>query len=267
MRFLILTMICAFFCVTPLSAKMIHLESQLSVTTKKNTIDISIKISNTGSATAYDIVTRIHFLEALKESRPIHQLSPNLSETITMVFDLQKSIKGHYPLIVEIQFHDMNLYPFYSLRCTPISIKHQKQVNTLTVHVPQLKMSAQNTIDVHVKNQNSVNRNICIQMIVSRAFLCEKNTHFLVLPKNQSAEIDFCILKKNALPATTHNGYIIITYKENAVSYAQVTPFNIYIKPVDRLFLLKKDFIAKTCLFFGLLWMLFVTYVSYRKKT
>jgi len=267
MSMLILGMICSFFSVNKICAKMINLQSQLTVTTKKKTIDIKITILNTGSAAAYDIITRIHFLDILKESKIIHHLRPNLAETITLEFDLPKDIKGHFPLLAEIQFHDMNLFPFYSLRCTVINIKSQEQESRLAVQVPDLKLSAQNTINVHVENMDFVDRNIFVQMIVSRAFTCEKNKHFIFLQKGLSADIEYCILKKDALSATTHTGYVLLTFKDNTVSYAEVKPFNIYIKPVDKLFIFEKSFAAKTCIVFGLIWILFLTYVSFRKKT
>jgi len=249
-----------------LCADTLNLQSQLSIITKKDKISILLKISNTGPATAYDIISRIRFLEALRESKPIYCLNPNCNEEITMAFDLQKRMKGDYPLIVEIQFHDMNLYPFYSLHCSPIHIRSLKPKRNLNVKVPDLEISDQNNIEVKIVNPEKLNKHIKVQMIVPGAFSCEKNTRIRYLPKGQSADIEYRILKKEALPDTTHNGYILITYENNSIAHTQVAPFKIYVQPVLRGFIYEKKIVARACALFGLIWIIFVTFASFRKS-
>ena len=249
-----------------LCAETLNIQSQLSVITKQNTIDIILKISNKGQATAYDITSRIQFLGELKASRTIHRLNAGFSETISMIFDLQKNMKGDYPLIAEIKFHDLNLYPFYSLSCSSIHIHSQKGKNRLTVHVPDIEFSEQYITNVHVDNQDGLKKNLSVQMIVPGGFACKNNTVSRLLPKGQSVDIEYDILKKDALPNTTHYGFVLITYKENAISHAQVTPFKICVKPVTRVFLFEKQFVASAWIFFGLIWILSLTFVSFRNR-
>jgi hypothetical protein len=265
--FLIFPLICFNFFENCLCADTLNLQSQLSIITKKDKISILLNISNTGPATAYDIVLRINFLGESRESKTIHCLGPNFDEAISMEFDLQKHMKGDYPLIVEIQFHDMNLYPFYSLRCSPIHIHSQKQKRSLNVHVPDIKLSDQNNIGVQIVNLEKLKKQITVQMIVPGAFFCEKNTRIRSLPKGQSVDIEYCILKKEALPDTIHNGYVLITYEDNSIAHALITPFKIYVKPVARVFVYKKNIVAKACVLFGLIWLIFLTFVSFRKST
>jgi hypothetical protein len=249
-----------------LYADTLNLQSQLSIITKKDRISVLLNISNKGPATAYDIVTRIIFLNELRESRPIHCLYPNFDEKISMEFDLQENMKGDYPLIIEIQFHDTNLYPFYSLRCSPIHIHSQKQKNSLNVHVPDIELSDQRNIGINIVNTDKMDKYISVQMIVPGAFSCEKNTQIRILAKSQTADIPFCILKKSALPGTLHNGYVLITYEDKSISHAQVKQFKIHVKPVARGFVFEKKFVAKTCIAFGLIWILFMTVVSFKPK-
>jgi len=265
MCFLILITACLIINVKQPYAETINIQSHLSVITRQDKIDVRLIIKNKGNTAAYDIVSRIRFLGELKESDLIHFLSSGCSETISMVFDLQKNIEGDYPLIVEIQFHDMNLYPFYSLRCSPIHIRSQKLTSRLAVGVSDVELSAQNSINVKIANEDNLDKYISVQLIIPNAFVCENNTKLMFLQKGQSADMDYCISKKDALPATTHIGYVLITYKVNTISYSQVTPFNIYVKPGARVFFFEKNFVAITCIFFGLIWVLFLTYVSFKK--
>jgi len=264
--FLILIIACLIINVKQSYAHTINIQSQLSVIIRQDTIDVSLKIKNKGKATAYDIISRVRFLGELKKSAPIHSLSAGVAETISMVFDLQNNITGDYPLIVEIQFHDMNLYPFYSLRCSLIHIHSNNLTGRMAIAVPNLELSEKNTINVQIANKDNLDILTTVQLIIPQAFVCENNTQRMFLQKGQSSDIEYCISKKDALPGTTHIGYVLITYKDNTISYAQVSPFNIYVKPVACVFFFEKKFVASTCIFFGMIWLLFLTYVSFRKN-
>jgi hypothetical protein len=263
---LILATTCFVIYDNQLCAETLRLQSQLSVITKKDAMDINLTLSNKGRATAYDIVSQIRFLGKIKDSPPIHCLSSGATETFSMRFDLQNNMKGDYPLIVEILYHDINLYPFYSMRCTPIHIHCPKQQKKLVVHVPDIEFSQQYNLNVQINNQGLLNKNVSVQVIVPGSFSCENNKQLRFLPIGQSVDLEYCIVKNNALPGSAHNGYVLVTYTDNTISHAQVTPFNIVVKPVSNFFFFNKRFVVSACIFFGLLWLLFMTDESLRNQ-
>jgi len=264
MYFVILTMTYSFIYATNLCAGTINLQSQLSVTIKDKTMNICLNLSNKGQASAYDIIARIVFLGKTKKSKTIPCLKQDVVKTISMVFDLQKNMKGDYPLIVEIKFHDNNLYPFYSLRCAPVHIQSQKLDPKLTVQVPDVALSEQNRIDVHISNPDILSKDLTVQMIVPGSFTCENNLQHQLLPKGQSINMAYSLLKKIALPGSNHYGYVLITYNENAMDYAQISSFRIYVKPDASICFLQKKDVAHIWFGFFLIWIFFMTYLTGR---
>jgi len=247
-------------------AMTLKIQSKLSVTIKKDTIDIRLFILNKGQETAYDINARVHFLGEVKESATIHHLHSGNSETITMLFDLQKNRIGDYPLIIQIQFHDINLYPFYSLNCTPIHIHCQKLKDLFAVHVPKVEISSQKNIHVQINNMDHLKKAVTVQMIVPDSFSCKNQGQQRLLTKGQSTDIEYSIVKQDALPGTTHFGYVLVTYKKDSIPHAQVTSFKIEVKPDARSIIFDKTFAAMLCVFCGMIWILFLTFVSFRNR-
>jgi hypothetical protein len=100
---------------------------QISTTTTAevtgNLLKIKVTVTNSGSATSYDVQSHIIVFGEKKSSQLRGQLNRDQSETFFFEKTLQKIKKGRYPLITRVTFHDSNNYPFSAVSCTTLILK------------------------------------------------------------------------------------------------------------------------------------------------
>jgi hypothetical protein len=105
------------------TAGILTIETETSVTVEGDLLKVSVKATNKGTEPAHNVQVHLIALGEKKSGLVKAQLSKGQSHTVTFEKVLSGSKKGRYPLIVLVDFHDANQYPFSAVSCTTFSFK------------------------------------------------------------------------------------------------------------------------------------------------
>jgi len=253
-------------CCDRLYGAVLTLESQLTIRQTMNQMRASVNVFNKSDANSFDLTLRIKFSNEFKEFQAIPCFRPKETEVFSHDFDIHDNMKGTFPLIVEIQFHDSNLFPFYSLHCAPISINSQEQTNILFADIMDVEISDQTIVNVLLTPLDNSHKVVSAKMVVSGAFICHNDEQSFILGESQN--LSYRISTKNALPGTTHSAFVVLSFMKNNVSHTQIVPFRIDVAPVSTFVFFEKQWGIWIYILSGIIWMIFVSYVSivYKKN-
>ncbi|MBF0449524.1 MAG: hypothetical protein HQK75_02375 [Candidatus Magnetomorum sp.] len=257
-------MVILFFAVhpCPLYSDVIDIQSQLTVNQSADQLTLALELSNKGSIRAIDVSVAIQFLETMQQSKIIDCFTSGQTKTIRMNVAVPEDKKGAFPLICEIQFHDDNLFPFFSLYCTNIYLRTRKFSETLTATIKDIYISDQQTVSVLVQNNESKDQNIIARIILPGALTCKNDSRNIVLMNAPLETVLFQIFKKDALPASHHRGYVLMNYIKNSIHHSIITPFSIHVDSNEMNGHLTKKYLLWGFTGLTLIWILIISIYS-----
>ena len=240
-------------------AGSLKVETQATVKTKKDRLEVTASAHNRGNEAAHNVQTSILFLDKRLESpiRPV--LGANESE----VFHVEKVISGikpgRYPLTVLVDFQDANQYAFSALVGT--TFHYEKDVNPdLLCVVNSLVMGENDELRVQVRNLGVESRHIRATILLPKELSAPKTeTDFEIAPRGEKT-VFFEVVNFSALPGATYPVFCFLEYDSKETHYTAVA--NTVIEIVE-----KQNWLGRTVwLWIGLAIFLGMVIILYQFK-
>jgi len=229
---LVISLFLLFFLMRPvfLYSDVIRLSSELTITQSANELFLSLRIINNGSYSAMDISVIIHFLKEIKISKKIEMLKKEESKTVQFTFIVPEDKVGAYPIIGEIKFHDINLFPFSYLHCTKIFIQTEEFSEKLKVKVNDINIHDQAKVFAQIKKNKYLDGiPIKASLFLSNAFDCKRDFFEFTSKKEQDQNIEFQVKNTNAIMNTENQGILVMTYLKDNKHHTALKTFKIHV--------------------------------------
>ena len=208
------------------SAGVLTIETQTSVQTTENQLEVTVKITNKGDEPAYNTQINLIVLDEKTQGDVKAKLDPDKSDVNTFTKTLSGIARGRYPLIIRVDFHDANLYPFSALSGSTFFLG--KDVNgDIAIVGDNISMDKDGVLNFHIKNMESDPINLSASLFLPKEFSTATSKKKFQIDARSEKKLSFDVGNFSARNGASYPLYCSFEYDKNNIHYT--TMANIFV--------------------------------------
>jgi hypothetical protein len=209
-------------------AGFITIETSLETKILEEKLILSVTLKNIGNEPAYHEAVQVQIGKTSKtgQERPVLPIDKPFQEKLE--FDLSNLKPGIHPVIVAVNFTDVNQYPLSSTSMTHFAYKTDRQPRVFGKTEP-LQFKQKGKFNVVVKNLEDQPKNIRIRLVLPRELSCDDSDQRVYLKALEEKAVVFNVSNFSALPGANHAVFTLMEYDEKDVHLSLSIPGNIEI--------------------------------------
>ena len=219
----------------PAFGGVIKIQTQTTVEPTENHVRIKIKLTNEGTAAAYNLQVYLKLLGETLNSEVYPQLDPNKSDT----FFFEKSTRGvkagRYPLTVFVDFHDANQYPFSALSGMTFSVGANLNPD-LAVISKNIIMDKEGKLSLNIKNLGVNEKHLVASLVLPRELSTPTPQIDLQLGPRSQKNLEFEVRNFSALPGANYPVFCYLEYALKNVHHTALCQAVVEITASENLF-------------------------------
>lgn len=226
----------AFFSsISAVNAGFITITTHTSLTVTDNRIKVKVVVTNDGDEPAYN--TQIHVNENHRtQVSPVKQiLTVKESLEYEFQYDLVQIKHGRYPILININYTDINQYPFTAATGTYYAYGDDT-VSQVFGTTSNISLSTQSTLPLLLKNMDESPRELTIQFVVPKELSIQDKTKEIILQPRSELIATFGLRNFSALPGSRYQAFFIIEYEDESRHYSNIVPCFITIEAPKKFF-------------------------------
>ena len=232
---LLLTIWFTLFSVTPSFAGILKIQTQTTIQTTDNRLNITVALANEGTDTAYNLQVHLNLFGTMLDSALKPQLDPGGSGTFVFEKSVEGVRTGRYPLTVSVDFHDGNQYPFSALSGMTFSVGPNVNPD-LAVLGKDVAMDKMGKLSLDIKNIGANPKKILATLILPRELSTPvPQQNFQMAPRSEK-NLDFEIRNFSALPGADYPVFCYFEYDLANIHHTAVGTAVIKIIAPENLF-------------------------------
>ncbi|ODS34462.1 MAG: hypothetical protein SCARUB_00336 [Candidatus Scalindua rubra] len=192
----------------------ISMETTASATFQENTLVAKVSVTNKGDEPAYNVQIGIDAFNNVA-SIPVKDVI-QINETYTIEKTLAMDIQtvGRYPLIVTVDYTDLNQYPFSAISSSHFIYKEDVSPK---IHgkIDNVGILDSGIIILSLKNLHDSKKKIRIKLIVPKVLSVTESIKDIELDSESEAEIRFGIKNFSGLLGSSYHVFAVMGYNEN----------------------------------------------------
>lgn len=246
-------------------AGTITIETHTEVTHTDTGLTTRVVLINQGDETAQSITCEVTFQGKTEKPPLIEALPPKTPVSLTATHAWSEHKPGQYPLIVRVQFHDTNRYPFTALSALIVNV-NADALNDLAIEAGDLSIDRRGELLLRVKNLAEEDRTVSYRLLVPRELSVAAREGKLSIPKRSEQTFPVRLENFAALYGAAYPVYAFFEYDTPEVHRCQMASATVRIA-------LEPSWFEKTRIYWltagiGLLALtLFYRYLGRRKST
>lgn len=202
-------------------AGVITIETHNSVEVTGDQINITVTTVNKGSESALNLQTHLILLGKQEEGPVIQRIDPGQSESCTFKMTLTGVKKGRHPLIVFVDFHDTNQYPFSAF--SGMTFHFEKDANAdLVCMAKDTSIKESGVVNFNIKNLASESRKIHASLVLPKEFSTPKSKIEQTLDPRAEKLFSFQVMNFSALQGAAYPVFCFFEYDLNNIHYTAV---------------------------------------------
>jgi len=227
---------CAWLCTSvypPVSfAGILTIETQTSVQTTENQLEVTVKITNKGDEPAYNTQINLIVLDETTQGDVKAKLDPGQSDVNTFNKTLSDIARGRYPLSVRVDFHDANLYPFSAL--SGLTFFLGKDVNgDIAVVGDNLSLDKEGVLNFHIKNMGSDPINLSASLFLPKEFSAATPKKTFQIDARSEKNLAFDVNNFSARNGASYPLYCSFEYDKNNIHYTTMANVFVTVKVAE----------------------------------
>jgi hypothetical protein len=192
----------------------ISMETKTSTTLQENTLVVKVTVTNKGDEPAYSVqvVVEAHDKSA---STPVKDvLKINESYEVETTFDMDIQMVGRYPLIVTVDYADLNQYPFSAISSSYFVYKEDVGPK---IHgkIEGVGISKSGRLVLVMKNLLDTEKKIKVKLVVPRELSVTEPILEVELGSKSEREIRFDIKNFSALVGSSYQVFAVMRYDDD----------------------------------------------------
>ena len=213
---LVLLILCMVFSPAYALASKIVMVVETSVTVTDQSVDVRLDVNNRGDEDSL-VVTPFLSLAGVEtglETTPYVAFEGGRKWTHSFpVSDLDFPESGSYPLIVQLRYHDANMYPYSVVSVMSVRIGEVAPNNIpITGELKADQVAEEGSLELRVKNTGLMPQEVLITMASPSELLVIGEAGKLDIPVKEEKRISYSLKNNGALPGSYYNVYAIIEY-------------------------------------------------------
>jgi hypothetical protein len=105
----------------PVSAGTISIRTRIKVSVLEKNISAKVTVFNVGTDRTRDVTATLNLFGRTHTSKKLKTIGAHKNGSFLFEVPASSRVRGRYPLIVTILFHDTNGYPFTALSCSTVA--------------------------------------------------------------------------------------------------------------------------------------------------
>jgi len=216
-------------------AGIITIETQNSVEVTGDQINVTVTTTNKGSEPALSLQPHLILLGKQQEGPVIPRLGPGQSGSFSFKMTLTGIKKGRHPLIVFVDFHDANQYPFSAF--SGMTFYFEKDVNAdLVCTAKDASIKKSGEVSFNIKNLVSETRKINATLILPKEFSTPRSKIEQILGPRAEKLFSFQIMNFSALQGAAYPVFCFFEYDLNNIHYTAVAQTLVKVAKEENLF-------------------------------
>jgi len=179
--------------------------------------NLVVQVQNKGDEAAQNVSVSVEFMERSAKAPVIPTLEPNLPHMANFPIDIT-SIVGTYPIIITVEFEDLNGYPFTSIALNQLRAPNSP-MSPLRVSMASTKIRGSGF--VKAKIYNSADRPIVVsyRFLIPRELLSnDAKGSFELAPKSRET-FKLHLENFSAIPGATYPVHLLLEHDEGNIHY------------------------------------------------
>ena len=221
---------CAWLCISVFPsvsfAGILTIETETSVQTTENQLEVTVKITNKGDEPAYNTQINLMVLDEKTQGDVKAKLDPGKTDVNTFTKTLSNIVRGRYPLTIRVDFHDANLYPFSALSGSTFFLG--SDVNgDLAVIGDNVSLDKEGVLNFHIKNMGSDPINLSASLFLPKEFSAAASRKTFQIEARSENNLSFDVSNFSARDGASYPLYCSFEYDKNDIHYT--TMANIFV--------------------------------------
>ncbi|MEW6260764.1 MAG: hypothetical protein AB1547_12790 [Thermodesulfobacteriota bacterium] len=209
-------------------AGTITIETQVEATRTDSGLTTRVVLTNQGDETARSITCEVTFQKKTETLPLIEALPPKAPISLTTTHALIEHKAGQYPLIVWVQFHNTNQYPFTALTALIVNV-NADALNDLAIEATDMAIDRKGALPFRVKNLAEEDRTITYWLLVPRELSVSNREGRLSLPKRSEQTVSVQLENFAALYGAAYPVYAFFEYDTPEIHRCQMASATVRI--------------------------------------
>ncbi len=209
------------FCHASALAGNISMNIQTTVTVSNSRVEAHITLTNKGDEAAETVQPQMWIRENRIMGEIIPRILPDASHSFMLAQSLDALKKGKYPLVIWVDFHDANQYPFSAVSGMTFFVD-QNTVSDLAIQTGPVVMDREGTLELKVKNLGNDARNLSFLLVVPRELSTHDIPDHIRIEARKETAVTLNISNFSALYGATYPIFCFVEYETEAAHYCQL---------------------------------------------
>ncbi|MDZ7695544.1 MAG: CARDB domain-containing protein [Deltaproteobacteria bacterium] len=220
---------------TSSAAGILKIETKTTVQVKGGILRIRVVFTNKGSAPAYQLQVHVNVSGVEVHAPIVPQLEPGESNAVSFQRDVADLRKGRYPLVVTVDFHDANQYPFSAI--SGMTFFKETDVNAeLIAESEEITVQDEGTLRFNIKNLSEAPREIEANLFVPKEFSASEVKQTISVDARSEKRLNFDIKNFSALPGATYPVFCFFEYDTQSAHHTALTRSVVAIEKDENMF-------------------------------
>ena len=198
-------------------------------------LTVSIRVINKGTAPAQNVQVHLIVLDVQQDGPVRPWIGQGESDTVVFQKNIAGIMKGRYPLTVQVDFHDANLYPFSALSGRTFYYKEDVNPDLVCV-LPDITLESTGELDAILKNLASGPLKIQSSLVLPKEFSTQRPQIDLEIEPRAEKTVPFQVVNFSALPGASYPAFCYFEYDLKDTHYTAVARAIIKVAKKENLF-------------------------------
>ena len=192
----------------------ISMETKTSATFQENTLVVKVGVTNKGDESAYSVQVSVDANDKVASTPVKDILQTNETYTVEAPFDMDIQTVGRYPLIVTVDYTDLNQYPFSAISSSYFVYKEDVSPR---IHgkIDSVGISKSGKLVLTLKNLLETAKKVRVKLSVPRELSVSEPIKDVDMDSRSEKTIRFAIKNFSALAGSSYHVFAVIGYDDN----------------------------------------------------
>ena len=210
-----------FVCTMPAMAGTLTIQTQSTVKVTGDTLNVTVTATNKGTSPVHNVQVHI-FLQGERQKGPIKsRLDPGQSDEVLFERPLPAIQKGRYPLVVHVDFHDANQYPFSALSGMTFHYKEDVNANLISLG-RDITIKKKGELRVDIRNLAFESRKVRATLFLPKEFSTPKPEIDFQIDARGEKTVSYEITNFSALSGANYPVFCSFEYEDKNTHYTAV---------------------------------------------
>lgn len=196
----------------------ITIETETKVTVEKNAAQVHIEVVNKGDEPAYNVRIGAEAAGRNEKGPLMDQLGQDEKAELDFKAPLSYEKPGKYPVVVTVDYTDLNRYPFTALSIAYVDYR-ERVVGRVVGELSVPPVTDRGTVRVKVKNLEQAKKSVAIRLVLPKEFINSQPARSLEIEPGREETAEFELSNISALQGSQYQIFALLEYEDDQYHY------------------------------------------------